>query len=72
MENPQAFPRIKNIEYLGEELTEEGMTLRDYFAGQYLINIAAIDYGYEHNNIAKKCYKMADSMLEERAKKEEK
>jgi hypothetical protein len=46
------------------------MTLRDYFAGQALMGIAArgnINKEY-YWNIAEQCYEMADAMLNERGK----
>ena len=43
----------------------EGMTLRDYFAGQALLNIACEGSTMA---IAGYCYKLADAMLKEREK----
>ena len=43
---------------------ENGMTLRDYFAGQALTTITA-GYGYDR---AKSAYKIADEMIKERNK----
>ena len=61
MNNPPAFPSI------GSVTNHQGMTLRDYFAGQTLIGRWD---GSKESFIAEICYKMADSMLEERTKDE--
>ena len=72
-ENPPAFPES----YVGNDIPHEGigggMTLRDYFAGQYLQTFvdATPEYEFEDgetaaNNIAKTCYFMADEMLKQR------
>ncbi len=46
-----------------------GMTLRDYFAGQFLTTVKIIDdAGASGEAIARNCYRMADAMLTERAK----
>lgn len=39
-----------------------GMTLRDYFAGQALANVNAVDV----TQAAELCYQIADAMLKER------
>ena len=46
---------------------ENGMTLRDYFAGQALSNQYANDAGTA-TNVAKWAYQIADAMIEERMK----
>lgn len=48
----------------------EGMTLRDYFAGQALVRITAADQdGVMSPQItAMACYRLADAMIAERAK----
>jgi hypothetical protein len=65
-ENQPAFP-VSTI----DGFTQDGMTLRDWFAGQALAGLLAhpdsniqwiADYG------AGRAYKMADAMLAERAK----
>ena len=45
----------------------EGMTLRDYFAGQFLAAVT-IRGNVEAEIVARDCYEMADAMLKERAK----
>ena len=54
----QAFP--KSVSGMGGN---EGMTLRDYFAGQALLRIASFDIP---GGISKRCYMIADAMLKER------
>lgn len=56
--NPYAFP--------GEHYYQEGMTLRDYFAAQCILN----DPGEEYSpaEFAKAAYALADAMLAERVK----
>jgi hypothetical protein len=44
------------------------MSLRDYFAGQFLTTIQIHGAGAPADDIAKQCYAMADAMLAERAK----
>jgi hypothetical protein len=58
--NPYAFPRT------GVYSDQEGMSLRDWFAGQALA--ANGDEADSAENIAKLCYAIADAMLRERAK----
>lgn len=45
-----------------------GMTLRDYFAAQFLATIKIFGDGADGAHIAQTCYAMADAMLKERAK----
>jgi len=48
----------------------EGMTLRDWFAGQALSSFA-FQYGSDHKNIkslAEHCYLIADAMMEKEVK----
>lgn len=47
----------------------EGMTLRDYFAGKALALFNSEDWGgTDDDQIAKNCYGVADAMLKERVK----
>jgi hypothetical protein len=65
----QAYP-ISFIEsFTGDEVAIQGMTLRDYFAGQVLSNVkrSTIDLDGE-DIVAEGCYLMADAMLKERNK----
>lgn len=60
MKNPPAFP----MQFLGDEGTdnkEEGMSLRDYFAGQAMIALAL--HATDYNAMANRCYNLADAML---------
>ena len=61
-----AFPTTKPLDSWGDP--NQGMTLRDYFAGQAL---AAVNLGIGVSNeyyrkTANHCYAMADAMLEAR------
>lgn len=73
-ENPQAFPSTNSAwdmdanrrVYVGEE----GMTLRDWFAGQALAGSCAHpdSEGWKDADVAEQCYRVADAMLTTRAK----
>ena len=64
-ENPQAFPSPETENFIHCD----GMTLRDYFAGQYLTTFRVEEDGLvESIKIAEICYNLADAMLEERSK----
>lgn len=72
-----AFP-AKRIRYDGScqttVLFSQGMTLRDYFAGQGLsgwISDPCIGDDTNVEHIAKKCYELADAMLAEREENNE-
>lgn len=58
----QAFPR--------DSKSYDGMTLRDYFAGQWLAGMWANDNYNESSwdSMAESAYKSADAMLEARKK----
>ena len=49
-----------------------GMSLRDWFAGQALADMASVvdkDFpGFGMEQVAKECYRMADAMIAERGK----
>ena len=64
--NPPAFPR--NYRSDGHN----GMTLRDYFAGQALAGMLCNGYmpGVDRMPMAMAAYELADKMLAERAKQE--
>jgi hypothetical protein len=67
-ENPFAFP----LAVPGDCMVQptDGMTLRDWFAGQALVGICAHQdsWGCTVNEIAPQAYQLADAMLAERAK----
>ena len=66
MANPYAFPRPFSFTQGGHYAWEQdGMTLRDYFAGQVLAGMAAA--GREEFD-AVVCYEAADAMLKAREK----
>lgn len=60
-ESPPAFPR--DHRHLGHN----GMTLRDYFAGQ-AITICLKDFTVSYSEWAGEAYALADAMLAERVK----
>ena len=73
MKNIQAFPRPYSKDDYGDYPVackeQDGMTLRDYFAGQVLtgfMNQHALRF--DPIDDANYCYKVADAMLEERDK----
>lgn len=64
-ENPPAFPRDERF------LGHNGMSLRDWFAGQALSGCMAAeasDVIYEDRGVANRAYRVADAMLGEREK----
>jgi hypothetical protein len=64
--NPLAFPMSVP---LGFYLYQDGMTLRDYFAGQALVGLLAgrkPDAMFTNEDATKSAYYMADAMLEAR------
>jgi hypothetical protein len=63
--NPYAFP-AKPYEANGHITYQEGMTLRDWFAGQLISGIMARQYS-EPTRHAAIAYEYADAMLAERA-----
>ncbi len=74
--NPAAFPRPWSKDDYGgchvEVKAQEGMTLRDWFAGQALQSIAnpvvRRDFGLSWKQVATMAYEAADAMLAEREK----
>lgn len=68
----QAFPSFGKFQRAGDiEIADgnPGMTLRDYFAAQYLTGAISIgNIGF--NETAKRAYEMADLMIAERGKDE--
>ena len=78
MKNIPAFPKPFSEDRFGGDRPEkfyaqDGMTLRDYFAGQALAGLAS---AHKENgtwtglvpNLAEQCYKIANQMLNERQK----
>ena len=70
--NPLAFPRAYSARQRNDAIcfrVEDGMTLRDYFAGQALAGILSNTAGnYKASEIAIDSYIVADAMLEARLK----
>lgn len=70
----QAFPMLRNVGYNSDWVTEDGMTLRDYFAAKALQGwLASYPADAVHPvaaentaQVAKQAYMMADAMLKER------
>jgi hypothetical protein len=66
MSDIQAFPMAVPEAW---DSYQDGMTLRDYFAGQALLGILSgrdPDSEFVHSRLAGVCYKYADAMLEAR------
>jgi hypothetical protein len=75
VENPPAFPTTKPLDTWDDP--NQGMSLRDYFAGQAMTELRPPKYyiGAEETRLsfrdyAKTAYDIADAMLAERAKTE--
>jgi len=68
-----AFPTLRQIEspYGAFVTSENGMTLRDYFAAKAMQGTLAMNNGgsMSKREIAKWCYQMADAMMEAREHK---
>ena len=52
-----AFPRSRSV-------SQEGMTLRDWFAGQALASLAGSPSRGHISDLASECYEIADEMIE--------
>ncbi len=64
-----AYPVVELNHVTGHPCDQHmGMTLRDYFAGQFLSTYVT-ESDLNEENVAKYCYRMADAMLAERAKR---
>jgi hypothetical protein len=72
MNNPPAFPHVADIlQFDGnsatvKSLTQNGMTLRDYFAAQAIIAYHADGNFSDSEDVANWCYRLADAMLKAR------
>lgn len=73
-ENPPAFPRTLDSDEVQFCSAQEGMSLRDWFAGQALIGLMTHS-AHDHcplfgdgDPFARDAYIVADAMLAERAK----
>lgn len=67
MKNPPAFPNTGNTSW--DMHPAEGMTLRDWFAGQALTGLLASDMLADNERFAQAAYTYADAMLAARAPK---
>ena len=65
-----AFPRAGMKLAGGVDQPTNGMTLRDWFAGQALASDASPHNAWPNDERADWCYLMADAMLAEREKSE--
>lgn len=67
--NDPAFPVAENHQVADECAWTQGMTIRDYFAAQALIALSGM---VEADEVrwARRAYKLADAMLEEREKRD--
>ena len=66
-----AFPNLEYTRHLREGERYElknGMTLRDWFAGQAINNIRSVYDEDEYDQLSKQAYKIADALLAEREK----
>ena len=69
MKDIPAFPRVKTFDGKGyPEDPQDGMTLRDYFAGQAMQSIMDNSPELRFDDVALESYKQADAMLKEREK----
>jgi len=74
-DNPKAFP-LPHFEQNGKVFYQDGMTLRDWFAGQALTSTMRLVTGHESEpgegmaqTFARRAYEVADAMLEARKAK---
>jgi len=65
-DNPPAFPRPGFEQPAG---MQDGMTLRDWFAGQALAGLLAHASGEDPHKAPEMAYRLADAMLAEREKR---
>jgi len=64
-----AFPESVAVEdgaVTGSRSTAQGMTLRDYFAGQAVVGLLAADTSDTASSFADAAYRIADRMLSRR------
>lgn len=64
-----AFPQIYELGDINYA-SSAGMTLRDYFAGQFLVGLFARGGTAEEDEYASVAYTIADAMIEKRKMKE--
>jgi len=69
-ENPPAFPTTWDSSHNASVITENGMTLRDYFAAKAMQAFATSPREYDvvnsHITCAKEAYLLADAMIKQR------
>lgn len=65
----RAFPFAYETSHPEEHGINGGMTLRDYFAAKWLVNITIYPgAAVTPEKVAADCYRIADALLKERAK----
>ena len=67
-ENPAAFPSVCRNDP-GHPASVPGMTLRDWFAGQFIMGWRHSSVTHTHEHIAAEAYRTADAMLAAREQK---
>lgn len=66
MDKTPAFPSGRRFEISDGWQTEDGMTLRDYFAAKAIIAYHADGNFSATEDVANWCYRLADAMMEAR------
>ena len=66
----KAYPFLHKHPTTGETRLDEGMDLRDWFAGQAMLGFVA-KYPYADQVLVWRSYQVADAMIKEREKKYE-
>ena len=64
LKNPDAFPKPTEMDYR----TQDGMSLRDYFAAKVITGAVQTVSPGSQSELAKRAYQIADAMLEQREK----
>jgi len=69
----KAYPIMFKHPTTGAIIENQGMELRDWFAGQFIPLICEYSdrNGWDYENNARVCYAMADSMIKARESKDE-
>ena len=67
----KAYPFLHKHPTTGETRLDEGMDLRDWFAGQAMLGMLSYDNMKKYQDIAEVAYLIADLMMKERENKHE-
>lgn len=62
----QAYPSIEQHGDKSTWTSYPGMSLRDYFAGQVIVEIISPEWGGMYDEMSVEAYKVADAMLKAR------